>query len=361
MSGSHPMPLYSRPMSTSAPSATGQTPPSPQKRGVVAIVFNPVKVDREQIGQAIQADPESTSWAEPMWLETTEDDPGQGVTAQAVEAGVDLVIVAGGDGTVRAVGEALRGSGIPMALLPSGTGNLLARNLDLKLDDLEGSIRSALSGEDRKIDMGVIEIHREDGSVDTQSFLVMAGLGIDAKMIENTNEKLKKRVGWLAYVDAIARSLRDSSQLRLRYRLDTGAPHGIRAHTLIVGNCGMLTANMVLMPDAVIDDGVFDIVFLRPEGFFGWVQIWARVAWENGIIRRTRTGRRVMGETKAIRALDYETAARFHATFAHPETIELDGDTFGTTSEFETWVDPLSLVVRIPVTASGVALSPKEE
>lgn len=59
------------------------------------------------------------------------EDAGQHATAQALERGVDVVLVAGGDGTVRAVSEAIANSGVPLAILPSGTGNLLARNLGL--------------------------------------------------------------------------------------------------------------------------------------------------------------------------------------------------------------------------------------
>jgi diacylglycerol kinase (ATP) len=334
--------------STSVSNTTGR---------VAAVIYNPVKVDHEDIRAAIAAD--TGSWAEPMWLETSEDDPGQGVTAKAVEAKVDLVIAAGGDGTVRAVAEALRGTGIPLAVLPSGTGNLLARNLELVLNDLPHSIDAALNGLDRKIDIGVIELEREDGSRDSHSFLVMAGLGIDAKMIENTNEELKKRVGWLAYVDAISRSMRDKSQLQLHYQIDDGSMRRIRAHTLIVGNCGSLPSNMLLIPDALIDDGLFDIVFLRPKGFVGWVQIWWRVAWENGVLRKARVGRKLMGETKKINALEYDTAAGITARFNRAETIELDGDTLGKVVAFKASIDPLGLTVRMP--EESTAEAPNDE
>ncbi len=73
-----------------------------------------------------------------------------------------MILVAGGDGTVRAVAEAVREHDVVLALVPSGTGNLLARNLELTLDDPEESIRSAFTGEDRKIDLGVVEVRRAD-------------------------------------------------------------------------------------------------------------------------------------------------------------------------------------------------------
>ncbi|MEO5534736.1 MAG: diacylglycerol kinase family protein [Pseudolysinimonas sp.] len=338
------------------PALPETAPPSRPRTAsrTIAVIYNPVKVKREELSAALDAG--RGSWGEPMWLETTEDDAGEKVTARAVKAGVDLVIAAGGDGTVRAVAESLRGTGIPLALVPSGTGNLLARNLELTLNDLSDAIDVALNGVDRTIDIGVIDIHRQDGTSDQHAFLVMAGAGVDAKMVENTNEELKKRVGWLAYVDAISRAMRDTSQLNIRRRLDNGPTRSIRAHTLIVGNCGSLPANMVLMPEASIDDGVFDIAFLRPNGFFGWVQIWIKVAWENGILRRTKIGRKLTRDSKPIRALEYTTASSIDVEFTRAEALELDGDGFGTTVGFTARIDPLALTVRMPAPDPAAAL-----
>jgi diacylglycerol kinase (ATP) len=319
-----------------------------RRRGTAAIVFNPIKIDLDLVRAAIEKAETAAGWSKTLWLETSEDDAGEQITKKAIEQQVDVVIAAGGDGTVRAVADALRGTGIPLALLPSGTGNLLARNLALALDDLDLSVATAFTGEDRKIDVGVIEIERADDDREEHAFLVMAGAGLDAKMVANTNPTLKKHVGWLAYVHAVSKALRDKDELHLRYRFNEGDTRSIRAHTMIVGNCGTLPANMMLLPDARLDDGAFDIVFLRPTGFFGWIQIWVRVAWENGIIRRTRVGKRLMGETKEIRALQYDTAKLVTARFNRAEEIELDGDTFGKAVAFQTRVDPLALTVRVP-------------
>jgi diacylglycerol kinase family enzyme len=272
------------------------------------------------------------------------------VTQQAVGEKVDLVIAAGGDGTVRAVAEALRGTDIPLALVPSGTGNLLARNLYLKLDDLQHSINTAFTGRDREIDVGVIDIEREDSGHDEYAFVVMAGLGVDAKMASGTNPKLKEHVGWLAYAQSVIRAIRDSDELRIRYQIDGGASTRIGAHTLLIGNCGSLPANMLILPDAKLDDGRFDLVFLRPKGVVGWVRIWVKVAWENGIIRRSKVGRKVLGDAKEIHALQYETAERLSAQFAKPEEIELDGDAFGKAIALDSWIFPLALRIRIPMT-----------
>ena len=129
-----------------------------ERKARAALVYNPVKIDRDAVDSVLTAIESEVGWEPTLWLETSVEDPGQGQARQAREAGVDVVIAAGGDGTVRAVAEALRGSGLPLALLPSGTGNLLARNLDLTLEDLEHSLRVALTGTDRPIDAAVMQV-----------------------------------------------------------------------------------------------------------------------------------------------------------------------------------------------------------
>jgi diacylglycerol kinase (ATP) len=319
------------------PGATGQ---------LLAVVYNPIKVELAAVRAAIEAEERRSGWPASLWLETSEDDPGQGVARQALDAGATVVLAAGGDGTVRAVAEVLRGSSATLALLPSGTGNLLARNLHLTLDNLAHSVETAFTGVPRPIDIGVIEIHREDRSVDEHAYLVMAGLGLDAKMLAKTDSELKKRIGWLAYVRALADALRDRNELRLRYQLDGNATRRIRAHTIIVGNCGALPANILLIPDASIDDGKFDILLLRPEGLLGWAQVIGKVFWENGVLRRIRGGSLLM--TREIDALRYVRAERLAIALERAEEIELDGDGFGLAVGFETRVDAGGLRVCVP-------------
>jgi diacylglycerol kinase (ATP) len=319
--------------------------PSPS-RPRAAVVYNPIKVDLDAVRDAVEREEAANGWGETLWLATSADDPGQGPAAEAVAADVTVVIAAGGDGTVRAVAEGLRDSSIPLALLPSGTGNLLARNLDLELDDLEHSIHAAFTGDDRAVDLGIIDIDHGDESTTTHVFLVMAGLGLDAKMLANTDDDLKKKAGWLAYAKAIGTTLRDKNELRFRYSLGDGPTRAVRAHTIIVGNCGALPANIMLLPDAAVDDGQFDIVLLRPEGFAGWVQIFVKVLWENGVLRRTKAGRALM--TSEVSALRYVKAAKVEVKLERAEEIELDGDGFGTATGFHSWVDRGGIVIKVP-------------
>ncbi|WP_165065559.1 diacylglycerol/lipid kinase family protein [Marisediminicola senii] len=324
-------------------------PDQPMK--IAAVIYNPIKVDLDALREAITTEADAAGWGETRWYPTSVEDEGQGATGEALADKVDLVIAAGGDGTVRAVAEAVRGSGVPVALLPSGTGNLLARNLKLTLDNMPTSVKVAFTGVDRDIDLGVIDIEREDKSRDRHVYVVMAGMGLDAKMIENTDDDLKAKAGWVAYVKAIAASLRDRNELHLRFQLDGGPRRRATAHTVILGNCGSLPANVLLMPDAVIDDGLFDLMLMRPGGVLGWIRVWTKIAWTNGVLRRTKTGAAIAGERRNDGDLHYETGKKFVARLSRPEVIELDGDTFGTATAFNSFIDPGALTVRIPADA----------
>lgn len=324
---------------------------TPQKPRRAAVVYNPVKVDVDRLRSTVAAAESRHGWAKSLWLPTSEDDPGYSQGRQALAERADVVITAGGDGTVRAVGEALRNTGVAMSLLPSGTGNLLARNLKLDLSSsrLDASVDTAFTGYDSAIDVGVIRFDREDGSNEEHAFLVMAGLGLDAKMIANTDPALKKRVGWLAYVGAIARTLVDKEVLRIRYRLDDSDERSTRVHTILVGNCGTLPGNILLLPDAEIDDGLFDIVTLRPEGFGGWARVSIGIFWENGVLRRSSAGRRLLSmRHHKVRAMHYLRGRTIEVRLDRPEEFELDGDEFGLVIGFRAHVDPAALVVRMP-------------
>jgi len=325
-----------------------RTTPNAPDTHVAAVVYNPIKVDLAAIKAAVAAEEETCGWGPTLWFETSEEDPGQGPTKEALGAGANMVIVAGGDGTVRAVAEAVYDSGASLALLPSGTGNLLARNLDLTLDDLEQSIHTAFTGQDRHIDLALVDIRRDDQSTTRHAYVVMAGLGLDAKMLANADDELKKKVGWLAYVSALAKAMRDKNQLHMRYNVDGKGNRSIRAHTIIIGNCGSLPADILLLPDAAIDDEMFEIVLLRPEGFVGWLQIATKIIWENGVLRRTEVGRRLMGLTKEVRALRYIKGRELVVSLNEPHDIELDGDSFGKARALKTWIEPGALTVRVP-------------
>ena len=214
-------------------------------------------------------------WDEPLWLETTAEDPGRGQARSAVSAGVDLVLACGGDGTVTACAEGVADTGTPLAIIPIGTGNLLARNIGLPTD-LDEALAVALGGAQQPIDAG---------RVNGRLFVVMAGLGLDAQMLAGTSEPLKKRFGWFAYAISAIRHL-GGRPVRLTVSTDGGRRRRMRANALIVGNVGWLRGGLPLLPDARPDDGKLDAVVLTVSGPVGWIAVLADV-----LLRRPARGR----------------------------------------------------------------------
>jgi diacylglycerol kinase (ATP) len=287
-----------------------------------AVIVNPTKHEnlpafRALVGAAMARH----GWAEPMWLETTPAEPGQGLARSALATQVDLVLASGGDGTVTACAEGLAGSGVPLGVLPAGTGNLLARNLGLPLS-LEEALAVSLGGTDRRLDVGTA-----NGRV----FVAMAGLGFDAKLLDSTGEPLKRRLGWAAYALSGLRHLADRPA-RATVRADGGPVLRRRASSVLIGNVGALQGGVALLPGAEPDDGVLDLLVLTARGLAGWAALAADVLLRR---RRTRHVARI-----AFRDL--------HVMLDRPQLWELDGEVIGRTRQLRVTVRPGALLVRVP-------------
>jgi diacylglycerol kinase (ATP) len=313
-----------------------------------ALVYNPTKVDAASLRATVTRLSAAAGWTEPLFYETTVDDLGDEITREALAADADAVLVAGGDGTVRAVSEAMCGSGVPLAIVPSGTGNLLARNLRLPLAEPEAMVRAVFDGDTLPMDVGWSKLGRADGTSEEHAFVVMGGIGLDAAMIANTNPQLKKTVGWVAYVDGAARALPGAKPFRVMYELPGHRLHSARVQSVLFANCGSLPAGLDLIPEASVADGALDIVIFQPKGPLGWLLVWRRVAWDNSFLRRFRAGRRVLALRTKDNAVRYSRGAGIElaATEAHP--VQLDGDEFGEAVTVNIRVDPGALLVVLP-------------
>jgi diacylglycerol kinase family enzyme len=316
----------------------------------IAVVVNPTKFgDLADVCDRIAKVCADHGWSEPLVIETSEDDPGLAQTQEAVDAGVDIVCSLGGDGTVRAVATSLVGTDTPLALLPGGTGNLLARNLNLPLDTIENALEVALTGTNKRIDVGLVRLFPDSQSgnaykgdspptsddpraEDEEVFLVMAGIGIDAAIMASTNETDKAILGWPAYVLTGVGHL-FTRGFMVEVSAGGRAPQVQHARGLIVGNCGTLQGNVRLMPEAKLDDGVLDGVILAPKGPFGWGAVVADLA-----SRHRRGHRRIVRMASA--SITAKTGDLVQA--------QIDGDPKGEQYGLTTRVLERALVVRVP-------------
>jgi diacylglycerol kinase family enzyme len=319
----------------------------PAKRA--ALILNPVKVaDAAALGAMLAHESARAGWAEPLVSETTVDDPGQRATRAALDAGVSAVLVAGGDGTVRAVSEALRGTETPLAIVPSGTGNLLARNLRLPLTSQRAMVQAVFDGDLAAADIGLARLRRPGGDVEEHAFVVMAGMGLDAAMIANTSAQLKKRVGWVAYVDGAARSLPGAQPFRIVYQVDGSERlHSAKVQSILFANCGALPAGIDLIPDASVFDGLLDIAVIQPRGAFGWLGVFRKVWWDNSVLRRFRYGRR-LAERRNDSAVRFLRDEGVEVACVDPQPIELDGDEYGVASRILCRVERGALLLAVP-------------
>ena len=323
----------------------------------VAVILNPAKIgDVDDFKARVLAVAAREGWRQPFWYETTLEDPGPGQAQAALEEGVDLIVAAGGDGTVRAVCEEAARTGVAVGILPHGTGNLLARNLGLPLN-IRDALDVAFGGQDKAIDLATFRANTvlddpagetvpTDGGADEEPrgqtdeawgtdtcFLVMAGLGMDAEIMTGVDDQLKQRVGWFAYFVSGIKALRFPA-MRVEISVDGSEFKRFRARTVVVGNVGFLQGGIPLLPDAQIDDGMLDVVVIAPKRFIGWLAIVVRV-----LGRQRRTNKRLdrlSGQKVVIRA-------------EKPMPMQLDGDPVGSGTEITAEVQHGVLLVRVPV------------
>lgn len=256
---------------------------------------------------------------------TRERGHGAELVQRAREEGFRRVLVAGGDGTIREVVSALAGSPVALALLPVGTGNQLAANLGIP-KSVPGCVAVALAGRLRQIDLGLI---------DGRPFAAIAGAGFDARVVR-PDSRVKRRVGYLAYVHAATAAVLSPQLASLRVRVD-GVEISGRGIGVMVMNMPGLTAPglarpVTIVPGARMDDGRLDGCLLaiatRRESF----------AALGAILRRRQ---------QASPLLKYFSGSEIRVEADPPLPVQADGERLGETP-FSVKVWPGSLRVLVP-------------
>lgn len=329
--------------------AAAERRPAPARKHATVIV-NPTVTDaatRDRLKLVLA----QHGYRHTTFVDTTAQDTGGGQTAEALRGGAELIVVCGGDGTVRAVADALAGTGVPLVLVPCGTGNLLVRNLGLPLRPAD-ALAAGLTGEPRALDLGRIE---GDGFPGVH-FTAMAGAGLDAAMLQETSDRAKSALGWPAYVLAGARGLR-APRMRLAVGLDGGPELHRTARMVLIANIGTVQAGAAPVPAARPDDGLLDLAVFDPRGAGGWLRA------AGVLLRRPARGadgRRTAGTARPARTagtshstpeggpVEFYTFRRAELSFTRPQPREVDGDPVGPGLRLTAEVRPGALTVMLP-------------
>jgi YegS/Rv2252/BmrU family lipid kinase len=263
---------------------------------------------------------------EPLWFEVPKAKRAPAAVEAAIEAGADLVLAWGGDGMVRRCVNALGDGQIPLGILPAGTANLLANHLGIETD-LRAALRTALRGERRKLDVGRFEGER---------FAVMAGAGLDAAMMKDSDE-LKDRIGRVAYIfGGVANITNDSFDAKIT--IDGTLWYDGPASTILVGNIGELFGGIEVFEDARPDDGILDVGLLTAENP---LQI-ARAA-----------ARTVTGDTNKSPFVRITKARELKVKLDRKVRYELDGGDRKKVRSFKVKVEPGAITVCMPAAGGG--------
>jgi diacylglycerol kinase (ATP) len=257
----------------------------------------------------------------PLWFEVPKSKKVPKRVRQALDEGAELILAWGGDGTVQRCLDVMAGTDTTLAVVPAGTANLFASNLGIPKDIAE-AVRIGLEGATKRIDVGRMRGER---------FGVMAGAGLDARMIRDADGTLKDRLGRLAYVWTGLKNAR-APTFTAKIRVDGTQWYEGEASLVLAGNLGEVFAGIEAFEDARPDDGLLELGVVRADGLVEWARTAARAAVgkpsDSPFVQQTRA-RTV--EVKLDRKVPYE----------------LDGGERDPVKRFDVEVEPAAIGVRV--------------
>lgn len=318
LAASHPL-TGGKPVSQLAETACGQER--------VAFIFNPVSGTQDPATRRSRLEQLSREVGLTCKLDETDlQDGARPLARQALEDGIQRVIVSGGDGSVAEAAEVIAGTDVILGVVPGGTGNLLAVNLGLP-NDPAAAIRGAMNQDYQSLDVG-----RANGRV----FLIVAGIGADARMVQDADRELKRRWGALAYFIAAWRNL---GRPLVRYRITVdGETYTRRAQTVLVGNLGRITGGVELIPGADPTDGLLDVAIIRARNFRDIAIVALRA---------------ILGRHQSDNLTEIHRGRRIVIETAHPQPAEIDGNDIGETGRLVVEVEPGALKLARPEPAAN--------
>jgi diacylglycerol kinase (ATP) len=258
----------------------------------------------------------------PQWYEVDKSRKAPKQIKRALDKGAELVYVWGGDGMVQHCVDAVAGSKIDVAIVPAGTANLLASNLGIPRS-IHGAVEIGLNGDRRAVDVG-----RMNG----ERFAVMAGLGLDARVIRDANPELKHMLGRLAYVWAAAKNMQ-APTFEARIKIDGREWYRGDAGCVLLGNVGRAFAGIEVFKNARTDDGLLEVGVASADGIVEWGRTFARTA---------------LGNLSKSPFVHMTTARSLEVTVDRKVLYELDGGDRSMRKTFHVHVEPAAVNICVP-------------
>jgi YegS/Rv2252/BmrU family lipid kinase len=258
----------------------------------------------------------------PSWSEVPKSRFAPERVEAALKDGAELVFVWGGDGMVQRSVDVLAGTGVPLAIVPAGTANLFATSLDVP-QDVPEAVEVGLSGRERRLDVG---------KVNGERFAVMAGAGLDARIIQDADGGLKDRFGRIAYVWTASKHLR-GDPFKARIEVNGDLWYRGNASCILLGNIGSLFAGVDVFDNAHPDDGLLELGVSNAEGLGEWARTMAHTvigaATKSPFVQATKVERVVVELDRKV-------------------PYEIDGGERGTVKRLKVKIEPQAVTVRVP-------------
>ena len=308
----------------------------------IAVIFNPEKISEAKLRKIYRKVTDQELFLIPTDAKTGGFEAGK----KAIELEMDRIVVAGGDGTLRAVVEAVADHDVVIGILPIGTGNILARNLKLPVNNLDSAAHRSLSKPEYRIDLGIARVFDAKGHTHQFYFTGIAGLGMDARLMAATDTKRKRQIGWIAYLEASLKFLPLKFE-RFEVVVDDQPPRVLKSYSLLVGNAGWLPGAISMMPDARLDDSRLDMAAIGPRKILNWVDFIGRITWQNIVVRPLALGRKWLDATANVKTLENFKGQRISITPNNPAPFQIDGDPLFEVTHAEFTLKPKGLRISI--------------
>jgi YegS/Rv2252/BmrU family lipid kinase len=259
---------------------------------------------------------------DPLWYEVKKSRRAPKYARRAAAQGADVMFVWGGDGTVQRCIDAVAGTDTAVAILPAGTANLLASNLDVP-HDLTEAVQVGLHGDRRRLDTG---------SVNGERFMVMAGAGFDAQMISDADRGAKDRLGRVAYIVTGIRNL-TAGRVRATVEVD-GQPFFMgKISCVLAANVGRILGGVEAFPQAEPDDGRLELGVVTARNPVEWARTFGRLA---------------LGHPDQSPFVEVTQGKKIRIRFDRKVRYELDGGARPATNKLRIKVHPASVTVCVP-------------